>query len=237
MRHINVILRTCDRVQAFSGNRLRDFGSKIEVMKKCTTSLRNSINNFINSGGSCNFIVVDDHSSVEMVDYLKSLNPDLFICLDGTGNGESFGKCVDLAKECRGLVLLIEDDYLLKLEAIQSMVDSHLKIKNELGIEPCIYPSDYPDRYKKLEPSYITLGIDRHYRSITSTTCTFMYDASIFKEFEKQLKVFCDYGKKPGITEANSVNLVYNKYICFSPIPSLAEHYQYFDTLSPFYKE
>lgn len=236
MRELTVILRTCDRVHSFSNSKPRDFGSKQEVIKKCSQSLKRSIDHFINYNNICRFIIVDDHSSEESLTFLKSLNPTTLINLHETGNGPSFGKCVDIAKEMHGLVLLIEDDYLLKLECIKSMVDSYYKIKSDLSIEPCLHPVDYPDRYKKLDSSYITLGSDRHYRSIKYTTCTFMYDSTIFKEFEKELKVFCDYGVKPGVTENNSINLVYNKYLCFSPIPSLAEHYQYFDTLSPFFK-
>lgn len=235
MENLTVILRTCDRVNAFSGNKPRDFGSKKEVIGKCCKSVKDSIDYFIENGGVCTFIVIDDHSSDETISFLKSLNPNSLIKLNETGNGASFGKCVDLAKEMNGLVFLVEDDYLLKKECILSMVSSYRKIKKDLDIELCIHPTDYPDRYKNLYPSYLVLGSDRHYRTIKHTTCTFMYHSSVFKEFERELKVFCDYGKKPGITEDNSVNLVYNKYFCFSPIPSLAEHYQYTETLSPFF--
>ena len=235
MKQLTVILRTCDRVQAFSGGKPRDFGTKEEVIRKCTKSIKDSIDYFTKKGGACKFIIIDDHSSVSTLQFLKSLSPDVIINLYSSGNGASFGKCVDLAKEMHGLVFLVEDDYLLKENCICSMVDSYYKIKEQLRIEPCFYPSDYPDRYKKIYPSYIVLGSDTHYRSIKHTTCTFMYDSSVFREFEKELKVFCDYGRIPSITEDNSINLVYDKYTCFSPIPSLGEHYQYKETLSPFY--
>lgn len=237
MYELSVILRTCDRVNAFSGSRPRDFGTKKEVMLKCIKSLKDSIDYFESFGNKCVVTIVDDHSSQEMVQFLKSTLRGSFIGLKGSGNGESFGKCVDLAKNMQGLVFLIEDDYLLKKECLLSMVSTYYKLKKELGISVCLYPSDYPDRYRgTIHPSYVLLGDDRHYRSIKHTTCTFMYESNIFSEFEQQLKIFCDYGKVPGITEDNSINLVYNKYLCISPIPSLAEHYQYQETLSPFYR-
>lgn len=233
MRELSILLRTCDRVQTFSGGRLRDFGSKLDVMKKCLASVKHSINRFT---GSVNLTIVDDHSSKEFLNFANLYFPGKTLNLKETGNGASFGKCVDIAKNMEGLVFLLEDDYLLKLECITSMVDSYQKIKDQLGgQEVCIHPVDYPDRYKTLYPSYIVLGSDRHYRTIKHTTCTFMYDAKVFAECENVLKVFRDYGSVPGITEDNSINLVYNKYPCFSPIPSLAEHYQYNETLSPFY--
>lgn len=238
MFELSIILRTCDKVNAFSGGgRKRDFGTKKEVMFKCIKSLKDSIDYFESFGNKCVVTIVDDHSSDEMVKFIKSTLPGSFISLQNGGNGESFGKCVDLAKNMQGLVFLVEDDYLLKKECLLSMVETYYKIKEDFQISVCIHPSDYPDRYKKLDPSYIVLGSDRHYRSIKYTTCTFMYDSTVFSEFENELKVFCNYGKVPGITEDNSINLVYKKYLCISPIPSLAEHYQYYDTLSPFYKE
>ncbi|MEY4573286.1 MAG: hypothetical protein RLZ10_2570 [Bacteroidota bacterium] len=236
MRKLSIILRTCDRVAAFSGGRPRDFGSKFDVMTKCLMSLKKSIDYFKSKGNEVSFTVVDDHSSDKMVEFIEILFPNSILKLKETGNGVSFGKCVDIAKNLDGLVLLIEDDYLLKEECILSMVESYYKIKSDLQTELCMHPTDYPDRYKTFYPSLLVLGSDRHFRTIRHTTCTFMYDASIFKEFEKELKVFCDYGVKLGVCEDNSVNLVYKKYPCFSPIPSLAEHYQYFDTLSPFFE-
>lgn len=238
MFHLNIILRTCDRITAFSaGNKQRDFGTKFDVMKKCISSLKTSIDLFESKGNSTNVIIVDDNSSNDMKNFLNSLFPNKIQNLENSGNGNSFVKCVDLAINCTGLVFLIEDDYLLKPECLISMVESYHKIKKESNIEPCFYPSDYPDRYKNAYKSYILLGSDRHYRSIKHTTCTFMYDASIFREFENELKYFKNYGYDPLISEDNSINLIYRKYLCFSPIPSLAEHYQYKNTLSPFYTE
>lgn len=235
MYNLSVILRTCDKVSTFSGGKPRDFGNKKEVIQKCCKSIQQSIDYFVSSGGQVNFVIVDDHSSEETLQFLKTLTPNVLINLHQSGNGESFGKCLDLAVKMDGLVFFVEDDYLLKKECIKSMVESYYKIKKELSLEPCIHPTDYPDRYKTIYPSYIVLGSDRHYRSIKHTTCTFMYDASVFREFEKELRVFCQYGKVFGVGEDNSINLVYNKYVCFSPIPSLAEHYQYKETLSPFF--
>lgn len=237
MSSLTVILRTCDGVTAFSGSRPRDFGTKSEVMSKCISSLKKSIEYFERNGGNCKLIIVDDNSSEEMVAFLKGLNPDVFICPDESGNGVSFKKCVSLACEEDGLVFLVEDDYLLKEECIESMVNTYYKLKSSLGIEPCFHPTDYPDRYVSMYPSVIALGSDRHYRSIKHTTCTFMYHSSVFIKYRGDLEAFSNYGKIPGISEDNTINKIYNDLICFSPIPSLAEHYQYKETLSPYYQE
>lgn len=236
MNNLSIILRTCDRVNAFSSYKKRDFGEKNEVIKKCVSSLRKSIDFFKANGGSVSVDVVDDNSSEDTKNFLKDTLPYNFIPLIKGGNGNSFKCCIDHAKTKTGLVFLIEDDYLLKKECITSMVNSYYKIKHDIKREICMYPSDYPDRYVNIDKSYILLGSDRHYRQIKSTTCTFMCDSSVIKEFEKEISVFYDYGLKPNISEANSINLIYRKYMCFSPIPSLGEHYQHTETLCPFFK-
>jgi glycosyltransferase involved in cell wall biosynthesis len=237
MENLTVILRTCDRLNTVSGaNRLRDFGTKSQVLQKCCKSIKDSIDHFISNGGTCRFIIVDDHSSEDTLQFLKSLNPTTLINLEKYGNGSSFGYCIDLAKNEEGLVFLVEDDYLLKTECIFNMVSTYTKLTNSLNLELCIFPTDYPNKYNNLYLSYVVLGSDRHYRTVKETTCTFMYKSHIFKEFENELKKY-SYDGCNVIIEANSVNLVYQKYICFSPIPSMAEHYQYFGDLSPFYKQ
>jgi len=235
MNKLNLILRTCDRVHAFSSNKKRDFGEKADVMRKCMTSIRESINFFTGRGGEVQVDIVDDNSSNEMVSFINQTLPYNFVKLQNRGNGNSFKQCIELAKTKNGLVFLVEDDYLMLPECIHSMVTSYNKIKNDINQEICMYPSDYPDRYKDVYRSYILLGTDRHYRQIKQTTCTFMCSSSVILEFEPQLANFYNYGIIPGICEENSINLMYHKYMCFSPIPSLAEHYQHIETLSPFY--
>lgn len=237
MSNLTLILRTCDKVNAFSGLRPRDFGSKLEVMKKCITSIADSLRYFKDSGGSYTTIVVDDHSSIETKTFIKETLEPILVELETPGNGSSFVKCVDLATELNGLVFLVEDDYLLKSECIKSMVDTYSKLKAQINTEVCIHPTDYPDRYTNPYPSYIMLGSDRHYRTINHTTCTFMYHSTVFRRCRQYLYKFAHYGSNPTITEDNTINLVYQQFPCFSPIPSLAEHYQYRETLSPFYKD
>lgn len=237
MSDLTLILRTCDKVNAFSGHRPRDFGSKSEVMKKCIASIADSLKYFEDAGGTYTTIVVDDHSSPEMRSFITEKLGDVLLELDTPGNGSSFVKCVDLAIESNELAFLVEDDYLLKPECIKSMVDTYTKLKAQTRSELCIHPTDYPDRYTSPHPSYILLGSDRHYRTINQTTCTFMYHSNVFKQYKEYLYKFSAYGSDPTITEDNSINLVYQRVPCFSPIPSLAEHYQYKETLSPFFKE
>jgi glycosyltransferase involved in cell wall biosynthesis len=233
---LNVILRTCDSVEVASplNSRSRDFGTKKEVIRICADSVRKSIDYFENTTHeNVNFIILDDFSSEETIDFLKLLKPGELIHQETPGNGASFAACIDKARSLEGLMLFIEDDYLLEESCLYEMVALYEQFeKNNQVI--CVYPSDYPDRYRNPEPCFVVLGERRHWRTVVHTTCTFMLDKATLTTYYAQLAGFRDYGKDPALNEETSVNLIYKEVLCFSPIPSLAEHYQYNETLSPF---
>ena len=62
-----------------------------------------------------------------------------------------------------------------------------------------------------------------------------MMDKATLTKYYAHLARFKDYGKDPAVNEETTVNLIYTEVLCFSPIPSLAEHYQYNETLSSFF--
>ena len=234
---VNVILRTCDRVEVASplNSRSRDFGTKKAVIRICVDSVKKSIDYFENSThGKVNFIILDDFSSVETIDCLKSLKPGELIHQKTSGNGASFAACMDRARSLEGLMLFVEDDYLLEESCLYEMVSLYEQFKKNNQVI-CVYPSDYPDRYRNPEPCFVVLGERRHWRTVLHTTCTFMMDKSTLIKYYAQLARFKDYGKDPAVNEETTVNLIYKEVLCFSPIPSLAEHYQYNETLSPFF--
>ena len=48
-------------------------------------------------------------------------------------------------------------------------------------------------------------------------------------------ELFGRYGVDPSVTEANTIDRIYQEVPCYSPLPSLAVHFQHFDTLSPYF--
>jgi len=74
------------------------------------------------------------------------------------------------------------------------------------------------------------LGGQRHWRTNTHTTCTFLTTPGVIRRewdlFEKFAK---NYMKDPQVSEENTINLAWNKpnVQLFSPIPSLALHMQF----------
>ena len=246
MDKLNVILRTCDRMEKFSSQQQqvpRPFGTKKDIIKKCYLSLVESIGLCVAAGVEVSLTVIDDHSSQETLDYLMlavAMNDGCsfeLIDLKGTGNGASLKACyVHARKNCEGPIFFIEDDYLFEKSAIYEcyMFQQDLMAKSPAPV--VIHPVDYVDRYTNMYPSHITLGRSRHWRTIKHTTGTFLITKEILLDQWDHYMEFTKLGLVQGVSEDTSVNKVYEKYHCFSPIPTLAEHYQENWTLSAYSK-
>jgi hypothetical protein len=247
--NINIIYRSCDRVNAFSGGgRVRPFGTKFEIIAKCYESLAVSILHYKRreqyKDNPISLYIVDDDSSEELLDMFKEVSDKYgvkyqMIPMEGTGNAASLKTSYDYCyQNLDGFLFFIEDDYLMLESTIDECVDAYLRFKVLANNEVVIHPVDYPDRYHSkftpISPAYIFLGKNRHWRTVANTTGTIgISKETLIKHWDKYEKL-TKYGIDPQITEANTINLVYQEHPCLSPVPSLAHHYQFEDTLSPF---
>ncbi len=185
---------------------------------------------------------MDDHSDTGTVNKIKELlkkYPQIktdFISLTETGNGKSLNANYHFARaHCKDLVYFCEDDYLHAPNAINEMLKTYLIGKSKVvDGKMVIHPCDYPDRYIQLYPSYIFPGSDRHWRSIKHTTGTILMPVSVLLEYWDNYMKLTEYGINREVSEENTINLVYNDILCISPLPSLAVHLQFKETLSYF---
>ena len=245
----NIIFRSCDKVNAFSGGgKTRPFGTKFEVISKCFKSLVRSIKHYKTSDlgqkNPVNLFICDDHSSEDLLEMIRDTASKYdveyrMIPMTETGNGNSLKACYEYAyQNLDGFLFFIEDDYLMVESAIEECFEAYLRFKEITKNDVVIHPADYPDRYDSrygpIEPAFVLLGRDRHWRTIAHTTCTFGISKKILIEHWDKYEGITKYGIDPTINEENTINMVYKQYLCFSPIPSLAHHYQFEHTLSPF---
>lgn len=235
---MNIIYRSCDRVQTFSGQRPRPFGTKAEVILRCFESLLTSIKHY---NRPCGLTIVDDHSSQETVDSMKALlekyeiENTFLIMNETTGNGESLKYCYNYARDnFEGLIFFCEDDYLFVKTMLDECEDIYNRGRAIHGKDVCIYPVDYIDRYRSMYASMILLGKSRHFRTVVHTTGTFFITRTILVDQWENYMRFTLYGIEPNLTEDQSINLVYSTYPCLSPLPTLGHHLQYEETLSPY---
>ncbi len=234
MHTLHVIFRSCTRVGAMNAHRFgskRPFtDSKCELVLACLNSLLRSL------GASGAVHVLDDHSPAEDAAAIQKLLESYgashsFTVLEETGNGHSLDAALDLA-HVRGweLIYFCEDDYLHLPHAIPSMLDAYRARK------AIVFPVDYFDRYTEPYPSHIFMGAYNYWRSVRHTTFTFMADrrileayGNVYKELAKRNTDSVGSG-----AEDDTINKIYEKELCVSPLPSLAAHLGPTPPLPPF---
>ncbi len=227
---LHVVLRTCTRVHALHGGKRPLAESKSELTLACLNSLLDSL------GAEGVVHVLDDHSPEEDVADIKKLlasygNTHQFIALSETGNGNSIEAALNYARDKKfPLIYFCEDDYLHLPHAIPSMLDCYGRFK------AIVHPVDYFDRYANMHQSHIYLGAYNYWRTIFHTTFTIMVSEAVLdKYFDTYLKLAELHKNGPGYgSEDKTINTVYAKELCLSPLPSLAAHVSPEPPLPPF---
>jgi hypothetical protein len=235
--NLNIIYRVCDSVSVTSTYKQeRDFGTKKEVIHKCFDSLVQTIDNYKKP---VNLYVVGDNLSNDVKEYiLKSKYVTEFFETKKRGNGNSFAECLDVALTCSGMIFFLEDDYFLDESCLKEMVFFRHKLLSKPKFKHkhiCLYPLDEDWYDVKPESATILTGMNKHWKTITHTCCTFLIDDFILRDQFNHLLNYQHYGK-PGINEDTSINIMYKTFPCFSPMPSLADHLQFTNCLPPFSK-
>ena len=231
----HVIFRSCARVYAVHDQpgrgRVGDSVTKAEIIQRCLWSLVKSMNNV---GADLALTVVDDHSDEACLENMQAVlsrnrHPSTIVPLEDTGNGRSIKRCHEIGLVTdKALVYFVEDDYLHHPDAIVEMCLDHATFTRRLGREVALFPCDYPDNYVRPEfinaPSYLALGLRRHWRTVTNSTCTFFVTKQFISQHWEALDGLAHYGD-PGISEDGTINRVWQRdVILMAPIPSLAVH-------------
>jgi hypothetical protein len=244
VKQFDIFLRSCARVNVFAQSRDRFIGvPKAEVILRCLNSLVRSIDFAIRQGleTKITLSVVDDHSDADCVAGIKAVLgqascPTRFVPLEGTGVGASLKETYRLAKEtAKDVMYFTADDYLHEERAVLEIVQSYGRLAAVLGQDPVLFPADYPARYRHIYPTYVLLGSHRHWRSAHGTTGADIISTGILHKYWDTYMAFSQYGIDPEVTEENTIDLILREVPCYSPLPSLAVHFQHFDTLSPYF--
>lgn len=236
MKTLNVIFRSCVNVNKASKGGGRPFNlSKDEIILKCLISILESSKGFERR---IFLDIVDDSSPETFRDKLiKILNKYRynfkFHRINVKSNGKSMEYCYKLAENSnQDLIYFCEDDYFHLEKSIPSIFDAYDK-KIIGNSNFAIHPTDYPDRYIHLIPSYIFAGKFNHYRSILTTTGTFIIPKKIYLKYKNFCYDFARFNMISTGGESKTLNKIWEKIPLISPIESYAAHLNE-DTL-PFY--
>ena len=228
---LSIILRTHDSSSVHANKRFVK-NSKKEILQKCTKSLFDSAK-LCENKNDISITVIDDHSSSETIDFLKSNLQGLnhtFINLEKSGNNESMVKAYEAGLRGKeDFIYFVEDDYFHLKNSILAMMSSWEYFSPKLGEKPLVIvpyddPLDYlPDR---ISPTRIVPGTERHWRQGYHTTQTMLMTKWILMHFWDKFMAFSQYGVIDGNNEDNTINLLFTKHevFLFSPMPFLAFH-------------
>ncbi len=240
-----ICLRTCINDKRAKGKRSELTGVNLEDhLLTCINSLIVSINDAQQKGVEVSLNVFDDRSDQAVIDNIKSLCEKLkckwqIITTKKTGQGESLHEHFSYAKDKDALFYFCEDDYLHEENAIYEMVRFYKKVFEQTGSHLLIHPQEHELIYSQYNyPSYILLGENRRWRSISHMTHTFFTHSNIVKDhwayFENTKYVGIKEKRHLG-SEKKTTDLLFNHIPGFSPIPAVAIHFQTEDCLPPFF--
>ena len=240
---ILIILRMNTDINIWDQNRKRLFEfPKIEYTKRSLNSLIKSINYFKNkySEVKVKTIIVDDNSSSENIQKIKSITKDNdFEMLNlnyskyqnkisKQKNKETFANLASLLQSFEigkdseeDLIYFIEDDYLHFEPMLEEMVASYERIASQINKDIFMCPTDYPYLYMDNIKTNVLIGNKRHWRTVDKTLCTFMTTKNLLDKYWDNFYKNCLNRHDPF---EKYLNEIYSKEICISPIKSLSLH-------------
>ena len=240
---ILIILRMNTDIDIWDQNRKRLFEfPKIEYTKRSLNSLIKSINYFKNKYSEVKIktIIVDDNSSSENIQKIKSITKDNdfeMLNLDYSKyqnkiskqkNKETFANLASLLQSFEigkdngeDLIYFIEDDYLHFEPMLEEMVASYERIASQINKDIFMCPTDYPYLYMDNVKTNVLIGNKRHWRTVDKTLCTFMTTKNLLDKYWDNFYKNCLNRHDPF---EKYLNEIYSKEICISPIKSLSLH-------------
>jgi len=251
IKELTIIFRSCTNINMLtqSKNRLFDKNKSEYTFRSLNSIIRSlKLAQSIFSKVEFNIIVVDHNSKKDDLEHIKnqlknsgfensviSLNVNEFVgnikdinaksekvTDNQISNMANIHKSLILAKEkSSDLTYFVEDDYIHQKEAIAEMLSTYERVSSQIKRELILCPSDYPYLYTSIQNTNIFLGLDRHWRRINETLCTFLTSKILLDKYWDKFISMCQFEHYPFELPLHKI---YKLEYCLSPIPSLAFH-------------
>jgi hypothetical protein len=242
---LEVCLRTCINDKRAKGKRSELTNVDLEEhLLKCINSLLISINEARQNNIEVRLTVFDDRSEKTVIDKIRDLCEKFkfeweIVATQKTGQGESLHEHFAYAKDKDALFYFCEDDYLHEKNAIIEMVGFYKSIYEQTASHLLIHPQEHELIYSQYSyPSYILLGENRRWRTVSNATHTFFTHSNVVKNywqyFENTKYVGIKEKRHLG-SEKKTTDQLFKHIPGFSPIPAIAVHLQTEACLPPFY--
>ncbi len=251
VKSLTVIFRSCTKINMLTQNKIRLFDkNKCEYTFRSLNSIIKSLNYAKSLAPNIlfNIYIIDHNSNKEDLEVMKkqlnrskiensiiSLNIEEFlinikkinaknepVTKNQISNMCNIHKSLITAKnECDDLIYFVEDDYLHEKNAISEMIFTYERISSQLNRELILCPADYPFLYSKIDKTNIFLGLNKHWRKVDETLCTFLTSKLMVNKYWEKLIKMCQFEHYPF---EKPLHEIYEEEICLSPIPSVALH-------------
>ena len=211
-----IYFRACEKQETISYVTRFNNESKTSILKKCWTALNSSINE------TDTVILIEDGLSETTLNFIKdSCNSSNFITVSVPEHDWSVHQhTIELVKTLKKYSLkfpeelhyIVEDDYLHIPGAVRILQEN---LKNWIGFAVSY---DYPDRYANMVDCKVLLGLDRHWRTINSSTMTVLAKGKTWLQYFNELEQAAPTSNDKVFEE------LYLKTPCISPLPSISAH-------------
>lgn len=211
-----IYFRACEKQETISYVNRFNYSDKTTLLKKCWVSLNSSINT------EDKLILIEDGLSSETLNYIKnsSNTSDIEVVSVPEHTWEVHQHTIELVKVLEKyskkyleeLHYIVEDDYLHIPGAVR-ILQENLKNWNGFAVS-----YDYPDRYANMVDCKILLGLDRHWRTINSSTMTVLAKGKTWLQYVSKLEQAAPTSNDKVFEE------LYLKTPCISPLPSISAH-------------
>jgi len=242
---LEICLRTCINEKRTKGKRSELTNVSIEEhLLKCINSLVISTNEATRQGIKIKFTVFDDHSDRSTIKKIEILLDKLvcdwqIITTENPGQGESLYQHFLHAKNKNSLFYFCEDDFLHIPSAIYEMMVFYKNVFDQTSSHILIHPQEHELIYSQYNyPSYILLGENRRWRTMSHTTHTFFTHSDVvsdYWEYFENTKFVGIKEKRHLGSEKKTTDRLFNHILGFSPIPAVAVHLQTEQCLPPFF--
>ena len=215
-----------------------------EITKKCVTSFFESVQHCSSVQGDLvhHIRIIDDSSDKETIDYLNALCKQYnsknivaeVVSTQFTGLMDSIRACYEYLRDNGdNLVFQIQDDYMFTRTAVYEMVDLFYQLYTDKQTESVISGYNCPgwyigDNLYQQEPVTMVPGINRYWRQIFNTSCSFLTSINILKNNWDLIETFLDMHPLNSKLEAESLNYMFVRRAIagFCPINSVTFHMQ-----------
>lgn len=258
--HIHYAVQTCDQ-KSWQGRPRICGDDRTLLSKKSLVSLFESIENCVkrNSKMQHNVVIIDDHSSAELIDFLAKcqqkyssdyvkieLQP-----LQKTGIRNSIQACYEwMSKNGQDLVYQVQDDYLFAPTAIYDVIDIFYQMLAETKIHAVISPFNdawlWLTAYRnRTTPRAVIVGGNDYWIQYYDMSCSFLTSHAQFIQHWDLYNIFFNLIDKidhnrdsngKSILENKSLNymLTQRNVLGLVPVRTLAHHMQTEQDVDPF---